>query len=99
LLLQDKLSELDSLRLELERAKENLNSKNYEIKYMQKGIELTDSIFKCFIFVTIKDKNARLQELLSKKNKELNMKEGGSEVLPSLNSSPTETISIGGGIL
>ncbi|RGB25681.1 hypothetical protein C1646_771420, partial [Rhizophagus diaphanus] len=38
--------EIDSLRLELERANEDLNSKNYTIECMEKGIEASDSIYK-----------------------------------------------------
>src|SRR6266498_4627229 len=36
--------EIDSLKLELKRANEDLNSKNYEIKCMEKGIEATYEI-------------------------------------------------------
>ena len=36
--------EIDSLRLELERIKEDLNSKNHEIECMEKGIEATHEI-------------------------------------------------------
>src|ERR1044072_7957662 len=36
--------EIDSLRLELERVKEDLNSKNHEIECMEKGIEATHEI-------------------------------------------------------
>ncbi|CAB4391149.1 unnamed protein product [Rhizophagus irregularis] len=45
--LEDKSSdpkEIDSLRLELERAKEDLNSKNHEIECMEKGIEATHEL-------------------------------------------------------
>jgi len=35
---------IDSLRLELERANEDLNSKKYEIECMEKGIEVTYEI-------------------------------------------------------
>ncbi|CAB4379307.1 unnamed protein product [Rhizophagus irregularis] len=38
--------EIDSLRLELERAKEDLNSKEYTIECMEKGIESSNSIFR-----------------------------------------------------
>ena len=37
---------IDSLRLELERVKEDLNSKNYEIECMEKGKESTNDIYK-----------------------------------------------------
>ncbi|CAB4394135.1 unnamed protein product [Rhizophagus irregularis] len=40
------LEEIDSLRLELERAKEDLNSKEYTIECMEKGIESSNSIFR-----------------------------------------------------
>ena len=43
-LAQMNLSEMDSLRLELERTTEDLNSKNYEIECMEKGIEVTHEI-------------------------------------------------------
>ena len=36
--------EIDSLRLELERVKEDLNSKEYKIECMEKGIEATHEI-------------------------------------------------------
>ncbi|RGB22515.1 hypothetical protein C1646_775962 [Rhizophagus diaphanus] len=39
-------SDPDSLRLELEQVKEDLNSKNYEIECMEKGIEASDNIYK-----------------------------------------------------
>ena len=38
--------EIDSLRLELDRVKEDLNSKNYEIECMEKGKEVSDNIYK-----------------------------------------------------
>ncbi|GES89466.1 hypothetical protein GLOIN_2v1765587 [Rhizophagus clarus] len=37
---------IDSLRLELERVKEDLNSKEYEIECMEKGKESSDSVYK-----------------------------------------------------
>ena len=43
-LAQINTSVMDSLRLELERANEDLNSKNYEIECMEKGIEVTHEI-------------------------------------------------------
>ena len=36
--------EIDSFRLELERVKKDLNSKNHEIECMEKGIEVTHEI-------------------------------------------------------
>jgi hypothetical protein len=38
--------EIDSLRLELERVKEDRNSKEYTIECMEKVIESTNNIFK-----------------------------------------------------
>ncbi len=38
--------EINSLRLELERANEDLNSKKHEIECMEKGIESSNSIFR-----------------------------------------------------
>ncbi|RIA85345.1 hypothetical protein C1645_830950 [Glomus cerebriforme] len=40
------LKEIDFLRLELEQAKEELNSKEYTIECMEKGKESSDSIYK-----------------------------------------------------
>ncbi|GBC54076.2 hypothetical protein GLOIN_2v1787633 [Rhizophagus irregularis DAOM 181602=DAOM 197198] len=40
------LKEIDSLRLELERVKEDRNSKEYTIECMEKGIESSNSIFR-----------------------------------------------------
>ena len=42
----DDPKEIDSLRLELKRANENLSSKEYTIECMEKGIESSDSIYK-----------------------------------------------------
>src|SRR5436190_1331196 len=42
----DDPKEIDYLRLELEQANEDLNTKEYTIEYMEKGIESTNSIFK-----------------------------------------------------
>ena len=39
-----KLKEIDSLKLELKQVNENLNSKNYKIKCMEKGIKATYEI-------------------------------------------------------
>src|SRR6266496_2989835 len=39
-------SEIESLRLELERANEDLNSKKHEIECMEKGKESSDSMYK-----------------------------------------------------
>src|SRR5256885_688200 len=38
--------EINSLRFELERVKENLNSKEYTIECMKKGIKSSNSIFR-----------------------------------------------------
>jgi chromosome segregation ATPase len=46
--------EIDYLRLELERAKEDRNSKEYTIECMEKGVEASNSIFRCLIFRKVK---------------------------------------------
>ena len=42
----DDPKEINSLRLELKRAKEDLSSKKYTIECMEKGIKSSNSIFK-----------------------------------------------------
>jgi hypothetical protein len=69
--------EIDSLRLELERAKEDLNSKEYTIEYMEKGKESSDSIYKREIDALRKarlnsmEENSHLREIISKKDNEI----------------------------
>jgi hypothetical protein len=69
--------EIDSLRLELEWAKEDLNSKEYTIEYMKKGKESSDSIYKWEIDVLRKvllnsiEENSCLREIISKKDNEI----------------------------
>src|SRR5919205_1715574 len=69
--------EIDSLRLELERVKENLNSKNHEIECMEKGIEATHEITNREIDALRKarlnsmEENSRLREIISKKDDEI----------------------------
>jgi hypothetical protein len=69
--------EIDSLRLELERAKEDLNSKEYTIEYMEKGKKSSDSIYKREIDALRKarlnsmEENSRLREIISKKDNEI----------------------------
>ncbi|RIA80160.1 hypothetical protein C1645_839200 [Glomus cerebriforme] len=66
--------EIDSLKLELERANEDFNSKKY---IMKKGIEASDNIYKWELDslssarLNLLEKNAHLQELLSKKDNEV----------------------------
>ena len=78
--LEDKSSDpkkIDSLRLELERVKEDLNSKNHEIKCMEKGIEATHEITSQEIDALRKarlnsmEENSRLREIISKKDNEI----------------------------
>ena len=45
-LAQMNLSEMDSLRLGLEQAKDNLSSKEYELEYLEKRVEEKDNIYK-----------------------------------------------------
>jgi chromosome segregation ATPase len=69
--------EIDSLRLELERVKEDLNSKEYTIECMEKGKESSDSIYKQEINILRKarlnsmEENSRLREIISKKDNEI----------------------------
>ncbi|CAB4392007.1 unnamed protein product [Rhizophagus irregularis] len=69
--------EIDSLRLELEGLKEDLNSKNHEIECMEKGKESSDSIYKREIDTLRKarlnsmEEKSRLQEIISKKDDEI----------------------------
>ena len=69
--------EIDSLRLELKQMKKDLNSKEYIIEYMKKGIESSNSIFRQKIDIlssarlNLLEKNTHLQELLLKKDNEI----------------------------
>ena len=69
--------EIDSLRLELERVKEDFNSKKHEIECMEKGIEATHEITSrerdalSSARLNLIEENSRLQEIISKKNKEI----------------------------
>ncbi|PKY31355.1 hypothetical protein RhiirB3_448922 [Rhizophagus irregularis] len=69
--------EIDSLRLELERVKEDLNSKEYTIECMEKGKEASDNIYKRELDIRsserlkLMEKNTHLQELLSNKDNEV----------------------------
>jgi len=76
-LAQMNLSEMDSLRLELEQAKDDLSSKKYELECMEKGIESSNNIFKREIDVLSSarinsmEENSRLREIISKKDNEI----------------------------
>ena len=69
--------EIDSLRLELERVKEDLNSKNHEIECMEKGIEVTHEITSREIDALRKarlnsmEENRSLRDQISKKDNEI----------------------------
>ena len=69
--------EIDSLRLELKRANEDLSSKEYTIECMEKGIESSDSIYKQALDIRsserlkLVEENSRLQEIISKKDNEI----------------------------
>src|ERR1044072_1546997 len=69
--------EIDSLRLELERVKEGLNSKNHEIECMEKGIEVTYEITSREIDALRKarlnsmEENRSLRDQISKKDNEI----------------------------
>ena len=96
--------EIDSLKLELERANEDLNLKNYEIECMEKGIEATHEITSReldALFLArskLMEKNAYLQELLSKKNNEVDtsppLMNNSSQPSTILNP-PSQIISVG----
>jgi hypothetical protein len=67
----------DSFKLELERANEDLNSKNHEIECMEKGMEATYEITSREIDTLRKERlnsmeeNSRLREIISKKDNEI----------------------------
>ncbi|CAB4374869.1 unnamed protein product [Rhizophagus irregularis] len=69
--------EIDSLKLELERVKEDLNSKNYEIECMEKGIEAIHEITSREIDALRKarlnsmEENRSLRDQISKKDNEI----------------------------
>jgi hypothetical protein len=69
--------EIDSLRLELERVKEDLNSKNHEIECMEKGIEATYEITSREMDALRKarlnsmEENRSLRDQISKKDNEI----------------------------
>jgi hypothetical protein len=82
--LEDKLEDIDlectyhdSLKLELERANEDLNSKNHEIECMEKGMEATHKITSREIDTLRKERlnsmeeNSHLREIISKKDNEI----------------------------
>src|SRR5256884_617098 len=69
--------EIDSLRLELERVKEDFNSKKHEIECMEKGIEATHEITSrerdalSLARLNLIEENSHLRELVSKKDNEV----------------------------
>ncbi|RIA89707.1 hypothetical protein C1645_876558 [Glomus cerebriforme] len=73
--LQSNSKEIDSLRLKLEQANENLSSKKYTIECMEKGIESSNSIFKWKIDIwfserlKLMEKNRSLKDQLALKKK------------------------------
>src|SRR6266542_477313 len=89
-------NEFDSLRLELERANEDLNSKEYTIECMEKGIESSNNIFRWEIDALhsarskLREKNRFFRDQLElKENNEI------SPPLPLMNDS-SQIISAGG---
>ncbi|CAB5356606.1 unnamed protein product [Rhizophagus irregularis] len=71
--------EIDSLRLELKRANEDLSSKEYTIECMGKGIESSDSIYKRKLDIRSSERLKLMEEnrllrnqLVSKKDNEVN---------------------------
>ncbi|CAB4394267.1 unnamed protein product [Rhizophagus irregularis] len=103
--------EIDSLRLELERVKEDLNSKEYTIECMEKGKESSDSMFKREIDILssgrlkLIDENRSLRDqLVSKKDNEVepphspmnNSLQHGPEGTLSTPNPSSQIISVGG---
>ena len=88
--------EVDSLRLELERAKKDLNSKEYTIECMEKGIESSNSIFRWEIDALYSARSKLREENRSFRN-QLELKENNeiSPPLPPMNDS-SQIISAGG---
>ncbi|GBB85735.1 hypothetical protein RclHR1_01220031 [Rhizophagus clarus] len=76
-LAQSDPKEIDSLRLELKQVKENLNSKEYTIEYMEKGIEAThettsweiDALYLARLKLMEKNRSFKDQLKLEKNNK------------------------------
>ncbi|CAB4382865.1 unnamed protein product [Rhizophagus irregularis] len=90
-------SEIESLRLELEHAKEDCNSKEYTIECMEKGIESSNNIFKREIDALyssrskLREENRSFKDQLAlKKNTSsqiissegIPLKSGGAEAVP-----------------
>jgi hypothetical protein len=104
-------SAIESLRLELEQANEDLNSKKHEIECMEKGKESSDSIYKraldslYSVRSNLMEENSRLREMISKKEpRDASHNEVDTPLPPMNNPSqpsalnfPTfQTISVGG---
>ena len=76
-LAQMNLSEMDSLRLELEQAKDDFSSKEYELECLEKGVEANDNIYKraldslSLARLNLTEENSRLREIISKKDNEV----------------------------
>jgi len=76
-LAQMNLSEMDSLRLELEQAKNDFSSKEYELECLEKGVEVKDNIYKQALDflssaqLNLTEKNSHLCEIISKKDNEI----------------------------
>jgi hypothetical protein len=64
----DNPKEIDSLKLELERANEDLNSKKHEIECMEKGIETSNNIFKREIDIRSSERLKLMEENRSLKD-------------------------------
>jgi chromosome segregation ATPase len=109
-LAQINLSEMNSLRLELEQARDDLSSKNYEMECMEKGIESSDSMYKraldslYSVRSNLMEENSHLREMISKKElRDTSHNEVDTPLPPinnlsqpsALNSSTFQTISVG----
>jgi len=88
--------EIDSLRLELERVKEDFNSKRHEIECMEKGIESSNSIFRQEIDA-LHSARSKLREENRSFRDQLELKENNEipPLFPPMNDSSSKIISAG----
>ncbi|CAB4393925.1 unnamed protein product [Rhizophagus irregularis] len=75
--------EIDSLRLELERAKEDLNSKEYTIECMEKGIEATHEITSQKIDALYSARSNLMEENRSLRDQLVSKKNTSSQIISS----------------
>ncbi|RIA84390.1 hypothetical protein C1645_832326, partial [Glomus cerebriforme] len=73
--------ENDSLRLELGRVKEDLNSKEYTIECMEKGIEALDNIYKRELDIRSSERLKMMEENRSLRDQLASKKNTSSEII------------------